>query len=140
MATALTVIRTQRDREEAMLWVTRAPIGTRIEFRGPKRTKEQSDKMWAMLTDIVKAKKTIDGRRLDSDEWKIVFMQALGHEAEALPKLDGTGFFSLGYRSSKLSKQEMSDMIEFIYAWGAENNMVWSDPELASYESMAISR
>lgn len=136
MGFALTIIRTQKDREEAMLWVTKAQIGTRIEFRGPKRTKEQSDKMWAMITDIVKAGKTINGRRLESEEWKVVFLQALGHEPDILPTLDGRSFFSLGYSSSKLSKDEMSDLIEYIYAWGAENGMVWSDPALPSYEAM----
>ncbi|MET4187646.1 hypothetical protein ABIB86_000405 [Bradyrhizobium sp. JR1.7] len=137
MGFALTIIRTQKDREEAMLWVTKAPIGTRIELRGPKRSKEQSDKMWAMLTDIVKAGKTINDRKLTTEEWKVVFLQALGHEPDVLPTLDGKGFFSLGYSSSKLSKEEMSDLIEYIYAWGAENSMVWSDPELASYQQMA---
>lgn len=119
-----------------MLWVTKAEVGTRIQFRGPTRTLPQNDRFWAMLTDIVKQGKEIDGKKFTTEEWKAIFMEALGHEQRFLPSLDGKRFVPLGQSSSSLTKEDMSDLIEFMFAWGAENDVRWSDPALRGYESM----
>ncbi len=133
---AVTVIRTEKDRSEAADWLAKAPIGSRVTFKGPTRTLPQNDRMWAMLTDIVKQKKEIDGRTFATEEWKAIFMEALGHEQRFLPSLDGKRFVPLGQSSSDLTKEDMSDLIEYLFAWGAENNVRWSDPALRGYEEM----
>jgi hypothetical protein len=130
------VIHTERDREEILAWFATARLGTRVEVRGPRRTLPQNDKMWAMLTDIVRQRKVIDNREFSTEQWKAIFMEALGHEQDILPRLNGDGFFATDTSTSKLSDQEMSDLIEFIFAWGAENSVVWSDPKLRSQEEM----
>jgi len=132
MAKALAIIYDEKDRQRVIDWIKLAPLETRVEIKGPKRTLPQNDRMWAMLTDIVKQKKTIDGKRFTTDEWKAIFMEALGREQIALPTIDGRNFFTIGHSSSNLGKQEMSDLIELMFAWGAENDVVWSDPELRS--------
>jgi hypothetical protein len=43
--------------------------------------------------------------------------------------LDGAGPFPLGFRSSKLTKQQMSDLIEVIYEYGARHGVEWSEKE-----------
>jgi hypothetical protein len=136
MGRALAIIYDEKDRQRVLDWIKVAPIGTRVDIKGPKRTLPQSDKMWAMLSDIVRQKKTIDNQTFTTDEWKTIFIQAIGQEVNVLPTLNGRNFFSTGYSSSSLTKQAMSDLIEFIYAWGAENDVHWSDPQLASYEEM----
>lgn len=136
MATALTIIRSDRDKAEAIEWVTKAKLGTRIQFRGPVRTLPQNDRMWAMLTDIVKQGKEIDGKKFTTEEWKAIFLEALGHEQRFLPSLDGKRFVPIGTSSSSLGVEEMSDLIEFMFAWGVENNVRWSDPALRGYEEM----
>lgn len=136
MARALAIIYDEKDRQRVIDWIKLAPIETRVEIKGPKRTLSQNDRMWAMLTDIVVQKKTINGQTFKADEWKAIFMEALGREQPALPTLDGRSFFSIGHSSSSLEKSEMSDLIEFMFAWGAENDVVWSDPALQSYEEM----
>lgn len=136
MGRARLVLHKEENREEAIEWVRKAPLGSRLDFKGPARTLEQNDRMWAMLTDIVKQHKTVNGTRYSTDEWKIMFLEALGREQDLLPKLDGSGFFATGYSSSNLSIPEMSDLIEFMFAWGAENDVRWSDPALESYTRM----
>jgi hypothetical protein len=69
------------------------------------------------------------GRPYTTDEAKVVFMQACGKEFTVLPTLDGKGFVPYGQSSSDLSVGEMRDLIEFMFAWGAENGIVWSDPK-----------
>jgi NinB protein len=127
MSRALIVINTPESRLKASNLAMRAPIGTRVEYRGPQRTLEQNDKMWAMLTEVSGQVTHTNGRRYTPDRWKAIFLQALGHEVEFLPSLDGDTFFPYGHRSSELSKKEMSELIEFIAAWGAQNGVVFHD-------------
>lgn len=136
MSHSLVVIYDEKMRQRVMESIKVAPLGSRVEIRDPKRTLPQNARMWAMLTDIVKQKKTINGQQFTIDEYKVIFLHALGQEQDILPTLDGRNFFSTGYSSSKTTKVEMSNLIELIFAWGAENGVVWSDPQLASYEEM----
>ncbi|MGJ4954593.1 recombination protein NinB [Bradyrhizobium sp. HKCCYLRH2015] len=122
------VLNTPADRQTATHWIEHAPPGSRIVFKGPQRTLEQNSRLWAMLTDVARQKR-INGRRYSTDQWKVMFLKACGQEAQFVPSLDGTGFIPYGQSSSDLTVAEMSDLIEFMFAWGAENNVVWSDPQ-----------
>lgn len=54
-------------------------------------------------------------------------MAALGKEQRFAPALDGEGFVPLGARSSDLSKQEMSDLMELMTSWSAERGIALHD-------------
>lgn len=112
--------------QRAINWIRQAPHGMRLEFKMPKRTLPQNDRMWAMLTDIAAVMRK-RGTDYTTDQWKVVFMHACGREIRLLPSLDGKGFIPYGQSSSDLSKQEMTDLIEFMFAWGAENNVTFND-------------
>lgn len=127
MGRALIVINGTFDRKRAADWCMKAPAGTRIEFKAAKRTLDQNSRMWAMLTDVA-TQATHMGNRYTSDQWKILFLHACGREVQFLPGLDGKTFLPWGQSSSDLSKQEMSDLMEFIAAWGAENGIVFHEP------------
>jgi NinB protein len=116
------VIANETIRQKAMKWLANAPIGYRIIFREPKRSGEQNDLMW-MLLSFVASQKLHQGRKYAPEVWKCIFMNALGQETKFIPTLDGQSVFPISLRSSQLSKKEMTDLIEFIYAWGAENNV-----------------
>ena len=130
MSRALIVVHGAADRERATKWAQQAPAGTRIEFKATKRTLDQNSRMWAMLTDVA-AQKEHAGRKYTPDQWKVLFMHACGREVQFIPSLDGSTFIPWGNRSSDLSKAEMSELIEFMFAWGAENSVVFHDPENA---------
>jgi NinB protein len=106
-----------------------APEGTRVEMSEAKRSLEANAKMWACLTDVAR-QKTHLGRTYTTDQWKALFLNALGHEVEFIPSLNGSTFFPYGHRSSNLSKGEMSELIEFILKWGADNGVVFHEPEM----------
>lgn len=111
-------------RAHARELIEAAPQGTVLAFRPPTRSLEQNAKMWAMLSDISKAKP--EGREHTPEVWKCLFMQACGHEVQFVPGLSGLPF-PIGFRSSKLSKAQASELIEFILAWGTERGVPWSD-------------
>ncbi len=131
MSRALILIASKADREKVAQWATKAPWNTRVTFQAPKRSLPQNDRMWAMLTDIA-TQKDWHGIKLTPDDWKLVFLDALKRELRVVPNLEGTGFVNLGRSSSDLSKQEMSDLLELLAAWGASNGVVFHDLTLTS--------
>ena len=112
----------QRQRAHAL--IDRAPPGYVVKITEPTRTQGQNNKLWAMLTDVSRAKP--EGRRHVPDVWKALFMQACGHEQQFEMGLDGRPF-PLGFRSSRLKVQQMNDLIECIYAYGAKHGVQWTD-------------
>lgn len=94
------------------------------EYEEP-RTLDQNDKMWAMLGDVAEQVEWY-GTRLKDYEWKDVFTAALKRH-KVVPGLDG-GFVVVGARTSRMSKKTMSELIELMYAFGAERGVVWTDP------------
>jgi hypothetical protein len=126
MSRALVVIRSSSDRERIARWARQAPAGTRVEFKQERRSLPQNDRMWAMLTDVSTQKKHC-GRRYTPDQWKVLFMHACGREVQFIPALDKSTFIPWGQSSSDLSKAEMSNLIDFISAWGAENGVTFDD-------------
>jgi hypothetical protein len=108
-------------------YVRIAPEGYRVEIKEAKRTLEQNDKMWAMLADV-SSQVVWYGQKLPPDDWKDIFTASL-RKARVVPGLDAGTFVPLGMRTSDMGKQEMSDLIELIYAFGAERDVKWSEPK-----------
>lgn len=123
---AVLIMNGENARRRATAWIAKAPPGTRVEFREPKRSNEQSARMWACLTDIAQ-QHDYHGVRLSPDDWKLLFLDQLDREVRAVPNLDGTGFVNIGTSSSKLSKQEMSDMLELIHAYASLHSITLHD-------------
>lgn len=126
MSRYLITVRGPSDREQAARWAMHAKEGMRIEFKQAKRSGEQNDKLWAMLTEVA-AQVPWHGIKLAPDDWKFIFLDALKRELRMVPNIDGTGFVNLGRSSSDLSKSEMSDLIEIIHAFGAGHGVVFKD-------------
>jgi hypothetical protein len=63
-------------------------------------------------------------------------LHAWGREVRFVPSLDGKTFVPFAQSSSDLSKEEMSEVIEFMFAWGSEHNVTFHDPDLARRESL----
>ncbi|MGE0278430.1 MAG: recombination protein NinB [Nitrospiraceae bacterium] len=123
MSRAMVVLRSTSERERVATWARKAPPGTRVEFKQTKRSIPQNDRMWAMLTDVARQVEW-HGMKLTPDDWKLIFLDALSREVRAVPNIDGTGFVNLR-RSSDLSKDEMSDLMEVIAEFGSRNGVVF---------------
>jgi len=127
MGRALIVLRNAQDRHRAHQWIDAAPNGTRVQYRGPKRTLPQNDRMWAMLTDVATQAEHC-GRKYTTDQWKVLMLRACGREVQFIPALDGSTFIPWGQSSSELSVDEMTALIEFMFAWGAEHGVELNEP------------
>lgn len=131
MTRATLVLVSPEIRQRAAHWVAKLPQGTRIDFKAPKRSIPQNDRMWAMLTDIA-TQLLWHGVKLTADDWKLVFLDALKRELRMVPNLDGTGFVNLGRSSSDLSKGEMSELLELIAAFGTSHDVTFHEPVMHS--------
>lgn len=97
----------------------------------PRRTLDQNAKMWPMLNDVAVQVEWY-GERLKPEDWKDIFTASL-RKQKAVPGIDG-GFVVLGMRTSKMKKSEFSELIELIYAFGAEHEVSWSEKAKESYQ------
>jgi hypothetical protein len=120
------VIKSKADREKLKRWMDGVPDLTRVDLKEPKRTPAQNDRMWAMLTDIA-GQAMLGGKRFTTDQWKVIFLHALGQEIQLLPSLDGQSFVPWGQSSSDLSVAEMTGLIELMFKFGAEHGVQFQD-------------
>ena len=127
MGRALITIRTDEDRTQARQWVTKAPVGTEIEFRRDMRNKDQNAAMWAALTDISEQVEWY-GQWLTPTDWKDVCTASLSR-AQVVPGIEPGTVVTVGLSTSKMTKEEMSNLLELIMAFGAEHGVIFHDAE-----------
>jgi hypothetical protein len=131
MPRAVVQIKTQADRNLISRWamdIQNVPTGTTVEFRAPRRSLDQNALMWSLLQQISKA---VDwyGQKLSSEDWKDVLTASL-RRTRVVPGIDAGTFVPLGMRTSQMTKEEISDLLELIYAFGAERGVKFRELEL----------
>lgn len=123
------ILHSTSQRSFAKQLIDRAPMDAVLTIREANRTTDQNAKLWAMLSDVSRAKP--EGRWHTPEMWKALMMHACGHAVQFETGLDGQPF-PVGFRSSKLTKTQMGDLIEFIYEYGARHNIMWSENDEAA--------
>lgn len=98
-----------------------------------KRSLSQNSKTWAMYTDIAEQLRWHDNQ-LSKEDWKVLLTNEWKPQT-IVPSISGNGFCVLNASTSKASKQEISDLIEIVYAFGTQSGVKWSDASLAVYET-----
>lgn len=103
-----------------------------VEVRQEKRSDAQNDLMWSCLTDLSRALLwPVDGQmqRMSPEEWKHIMSAGLKKEQRVAQGISG-GFVILGQRTSKMSKAQMTELIDLIHAFGDERGVQWSRTSL----------
>jgi hypothetical protein len=97
-----------------------------LEMRPEKRSSAENRLLHALIGEIA-AKKDWAGQKRDAECWKRLLVAAWcrtrGESVEVLPALDGHGVDIVPARTSKLTRGECADLIEYVYAWGALNDV-----------------
>lgn len=95
------------------------------------RSLGQNAKFHAMLEDIAKQVQW-DGEMHDKAWWKFIILGA-AYGQHFVRNPFGDGFVCANKRrSSSLEMPTMAELIEQLYAFGAEHDVQWSDPEWKS--------
>ncbi len=116
---------TTSNRQAIVDEINRLPVGYEVNLREPTRNLDQNAKMWPMLSDI--ASHAPEGRKWSTEVWKCAFMQSLGHEVKWVQGLNGDPL-PVGYKTSRLRKAQMADLITVMYEFGDRHGVVWSEP------------
>jgi hypothetical protein len=114
---------TQRFKAKALIDV--APVNAVVKIDAPRRTVDQNALMWSLLSEISRAKP--EGRNLAPEIWKALFMSAVGFQCTFEPGIDGQGVVPLGFKSSRLTKAQFSELIECIHEYSARHGIALSD-------------
>lgn len=117
-------------RLRAVQAVNQAPVGYVVTIGEATRTLSENSFLHAQIAEIAEQLEWAGAKR-EPETWKRLLVAAWcrvnGESVEILPALDGHGVDIVPARTSKLSKKECADLIEYVYAWGAQNGIVWSE-------------
>jgi hypothetical protein len=124
-----------------------APDGQVVRFSDPKKSRDQEEKYHAMAGDIAKSVPFM-GQMVDGETWKRLlvdaFVRVMREDARAtgkpdpfsdqgrvVPSLDGSGVVQLGVQTRKFSVGIAAQFIEYLYAFGANHSVIWSESDKA---------
>lgn len=125
-------------RQRALQAVQQAPEGYMVVVSEPKRKDIQNEKYHAMLSDIAKVCLFM-GNKQHPDDWKRLLVDSfakvmreagtpLHHDGRVMPSLDYQRVVQLGIQTKDFYVKEAAEFIEYLYSYGAENGVVWSEP------------
>lgn len=128
MSRAIVVIHGPADRQRISKWAQNVKEGTIVEFRQKRRSADQNALLWCWLGEI---SRQVDwyGTKLAADDWKDVFTAAL-RQARVVPGINAGSFVPLGMRTSDMTTDEFSQLLELMAAFAAERGVVLtSEPD-----------
>lgn len=115
--------------------------GTVMAYLGrERRNKDQNAKLWPMLTDISRqCDAVIDGvaQKAQPEDWKDILTAAMRSHQRVAQGVDG-GVVFLGMRTSRMKKAQFCELIELIYAFGAERGVIWSEKSKAKFDEYRV--
>lgn len=97
-----------------------------LTIRPETRTESQNRLMWPILAAFSKQLLwPVNGRmvKMDPDEWKDVLSAAWSGESVRLAMGLSGGVVMLGHRTSKFSKAQFSEFVDFLHATAADRDV-----------------
>ena len=108
-------------RERAIAALKALPLGMAVLMQDTTRTLAQNAALWPALRDVAEQVLWC-GKRRTKEQWKDIFTGSF-FQSEYVPNIDGTGVIALGLKTSLLSKKEFAELLEYIYAFGANHQV-----------------
>ena len=121
-------------RARAVQCVREAPGGWVVAVSPPKRSLDQNAALWPLLQAFSEQLVwPVNGQmvRLDPEEWKDVLSAAYKRETQRIAMGLNGGMVILGMRTSRMSKPEFSEFLDFIHAVAADRGVrITNDNEM----------
>ena len=125
-------------REGAAHYILReAPDGWVVRISEPLKKREQEEKYHAMIKDIALQSDYAERRWVEDDMKRLLVDEfayemrlagtPLRHDSRVVPSENGLRIIQLGVPTSKFRISEAAAFIDFLYAWGAERDVRWSE-------------
>jgi hypothetical protein len=114
----------EQARRNALQFIAQAPAGYCVTVGEPTRSLEQNALMWPLLQRL--ADRIVwHGVKLSPEDWKDMLTASL-RKQRAVPGIDG-GFVVFGERTKTYTKAQFSELIELIYAFGAQHDVLFDE-------------
>ena len=104
-----------------------------VEFKEANKSREQEQKYHAMISEIATQAQHM-GSKWDAESWKRLlvdqFCKDIGLKTGVvMPNLSGDGIVQLGFQTRKFTKEQASEFVEWLYAWGADRGVTYETNE-----------
>jgi len=113
-------------RARAQQCIAQAPDGYVVEVREPSRNLDQNALLWVLLEAFSRQLKwPVNGAMvsMSPEEWKDVLSAAFKNETQRVAMGLSGGMVILGMRTSKMTKRQFAEFIEFIQATAVERGV-----------------
>lgn len=124
-----------------------APDGYIATFTPALKKRVQEERYHAMIGDIA-AQWEFLGQKWHRDDMKRILVDAFAesmrmlgepvhHDGRVVPSVDGKRVVQLGIQTKDFWVKEASDFIEFLFEFGSQHGIVWSDESRRAREPEA---
>ena len=97
-----------------------------------QRSTEKNAHLHAVLQQVAEQKQWA-GQWLDIEAWKRLMVAAFerekGHQVAVYPAIDGHGIDVVYRRTSRMSQEEIRELIMFAESWAIDNGVILKEPE-----------
>ena len=100
-----------------------------LEIKLANKSREQEEKYHSMIGEISKQAQHM-GASWDAESWKRLLVDQFCKESGlktgvVMPNLSGDGIVQLGFQTRKFTKEQASEFVEWLHAWGAEHGVTF---------------
>ena len=100
-----------------------------LEIKDATKSRDQEEKYHAMIGEIAKQAQHL-GAKWDSESWKRLLVDQFCKDnglktGAVIPNLAGDGIVQLGQQTRKFTKEQASEFVEWLHAWGAEHGVTF---------------
>jgi hypothetical protein len=100
-----------------------------LEIKDAAKSRDQEEKYHAMIGEIAKQAQHL-GAKWDSESWKRLLVDQFCKDnglktGAVIPNLAGDGIVQLGMQTRNFTKEQASEFVEWLHAWGAEHGVTF---------------
>jgi hypothetical protein len=100
-----------------------------LEVKDAGKSREQEEKYHAMIGEVAKQAQHL-GAKWDAESWKRLLVEQFCKDnglktGAIIPNLAGDGIVQLGTQTRNFTKEQASEFVEWLYAWGAERGVTY---------------
>ena len=100
-----------------------------LEIKDASKSRVQEEKYHAMIGEIAKQAMHM-GSKWDAESWKRLLVDQFCKDSGiktgvVIPNLSGDGIVQLGMQTRKFTKEQASEFVEWLHAWGAEHGVTF---------------
>jgi hypothetical protein len=100
-----------------------------LEIKDATKSRHQEEKYHAMIGEVAKQAQHL-GAKWDAESWKRLLVDQFCKDnglktGAVIPNLSGDGIVQLGLQTRNFTKEQASEFVEWLHAWGAEHGVTF---------------